>query len=265
MLLLPFGKIRRPSQFSCFRGRCGARRIVQITLRRAVIRLDRLLRGRSFERAGSRFRGASECGRCGVGRSFRRGSFERAGSRFRGASERGRCGVDRSFRRGSFERAGRRFRGTPERGRFGFGGIFRYGSFERAGRRFCGTPERGRSGIDRAGRGGSFDCRIFAGFCGRKHARSVAVDAYRNPGSSGSFGRLHAILFKAFFQAIRVLLAARLRFRFGQLAVVAELDRRGIAELFGRRVREKLVFHAALGRAHRFFHILLELGGKLAP
>ena len=128
-------------------------------------------------------------------------------------------------------------------------------ALDRNGASFCGRRFRPRSCI-------LYGRRLLAR--GRQHAGPVAF------GADGGFGGdrlrrgLHAFLLQAFAKALRVQLAARLRLLLGQLAVVFQLDRRGIAELLGRRVGEELVVHAALGGTHGSLHVLLELGGKLA-
>ena len=106
------------------------------------------------------------------------------------------------------------------------------------------------------------------GLCGRRtarngqNARSVAVDHDRCA-ADGLRLRSNAFPAQVFLESLCIGFAAGLCLRLGQLAVAAELDRRGIAELLGRRVRKELFFRAALGRAQGIFHILFKIGRKL--
>ena len=97
----------------------------------------------------------------------------------------------------------------------------------------------------------------------RHHARAVDVDARRLRRRLRLGRLLHAFLSEGFRKTSCVQLAPRFRLLLRQLAVIAELDRRGIAELFGRRVGKELFFGAALCDVEGAVHVLLKLAGKL--
>ena len=140
----------------------------------------------------------------------------------------------RGFRRGAFDSSG------LLRGAFGFG----RGLFKASGRVF-GTGFRGT--------------RLHNG----QHAGALVFTALRLRLRLRRRGGRKSFSAHAFAQAAFICFAARLRLLLGQLAVIAELDRRGIAEAFGRRIGEELLFRAALGRPHGAFEVLLEFSGQL--
>ena len=96
-----------------------------------------------------------------------------------------------------------------------------------------------------------------------QHAGALVFTALRLRLRFRRRGRRKSLFAEAFTQSAFIRFTARLRLLLGQFAVIAELDRRGIAEAFGRRIGEELLFRASLGRPHGAFEVLLEFGGQL--